>query len=224
MIDFFNELVLKIGLPIAFTCIAGLSAWLGSIWRDRINEKIKAKNADSIEHLKAENQLYIEELKSVHNRETQTLEHQLQIERHAAQIGQARLIEKRAIFIDENYKLLVDLNNAIYDTFRPDYFGRSRPTTQQAYELALPKFDVFVDSFEKNRIYFTKTTSLKVSKFYVAAAQALDQSRAVVASNETLGRGETPQLQKLFDAVEHKMQEAREALEKDFRELMYVQE
>ncbi|KIC83520.1 hypothetical protein [Pseudomonas sp. C5pp] len=210
MDDFFNSLT---GLISSGVTIAGLSAWLGNVWRDRINSKEKARN-----------EIFIEQLKTEHARQTQCLEHELQIERHAVQLGHAKLIEKRAMFIDECYKLLVDLHEAIYDTIRPDYFGRKRPSIQQAYEFALPKFDAFVESYEKNKIYFSRKTSEKISSFYVAAAKTLDQSRVAMRSGESLGQGETPNLQKLFEKVEYQMHEARKAVEQDFRQLMYVHE
>ncbi|MDG6398413.1 hypothetical protein QCD79_00255 [Pseudomonas quasicaspiana] len=222
MTDFLNSLIALLGVPTAFSCVAGISAWFGSIWRDRLNGKIKVKNALEIEQLKATNTFNLEKLKDTHARETKNLEQQLQIERHATQIAHTHLFEKRALVIDESYKLLVELNNAIYETFRPDYFGRSRLPMQQAHDLALSKFDTFIEEFEKHRIYFTASTSKIISSFYAAAAQALDQSRVVISSGERWGIGDTPQLQKLFDAVEYKMQEARDAVESDFRELMHV--
>ncbi|MGF6400313.1 hypothetical protein ABH905_003979 [Pseudomonas frederiksbergensis] len=210
MDGFFNSLMGQISSGVT---IAGLSAWLGNVWRDRINSKDKARN-----------EIFIQQLKTEHTRQTQSLEHALQIERHTVQLSHAKLIEKRAMFIDESYKLLVDLHEAIYDTIRPDYFGRKRPSIQQAYESALPKFDAFVESYEKNKIYFSKKTSEKISNFYVSAAKTLDQSRIAMRSGESLGQGETPNLQKLFEKVEYEMHEARKAVEQEFRQFMYVQE
>lgn len=210
MDEFFNSLMGQIGSGVT---IAGLSAWLGNVWRDRINSKDTART-----------DFFIEQLKTEHTRQTQRLEHALQIERHTVQLSHAKLTEKRAMFIDESYKLLVDLHRAIYDTIRPDYFGRKRPSTQQAYESALPKFDAFVENYEKNKIYFSNKSSETVSKFYVSAAQTLDQSRVAIRSGESLGQGETPNLQKLFEKVEYEMHEARKAVEQEFRNLMYVQE
>jgi len=209
MVEIFNSLPGQIGGAAAI--IASLSAWLGSFWRDRISSRERTRTETFIEKLKAE-----------HSRQTQSLEHELQIERHAVQLGRAKLIEKRAMFIDESYKLLVDLHEAIYDTIRPDYFGRKRPSIQQAYELALPKFDAFVESYEKNKVYFSTQTSEKVSSFYVAAAQTLDQARVAMRSGESLGQGETPHLQKLFEKVNYEMHEARKAVEQEFRQLMHV--
>lgn len=193
--------------------LAGLSGFLGAIWKNRIHLREKFQFDANIKHLE-----------SLHARQTQSLEHELQIERHAAQLGHAKLIEKRAVIIDEVYKLLVDLHEAIYGTIRPDYFGREKPTKQEAYDLALPKFDTFVNSFEKNKIYFSKDIAEKVSEFYVAAAQTLDQARVAINSGESLGRGETPNLQKLFEKVNFEMGEARKAVEHDFRDILRVNE
>lgn len=211
MDDFFSSLTGQITTGNA--AIAGVSAWLGSVWRDQINSREKARN-----------ELLMQELKNEHARQTQSLEQALQIERHAVQLGQAKLIEKRAVFIDESYKLLVDLHEAIYDTIRPDYFGRKRPSIQHAYEIALTKFDAFVQGYEKNKIYFSRKTAEKISSFYVATAQSLDHARVAIHSGELLGQGETPNLQKLFDKLEYEIRETRKAVEQDFRQLMYVEE
>ncbi len=193
--------------------IAGVSVFVGRIWASRIHLREKFQFDAKIKHLESQ-----------HTNQLQILEHKLQIERHIAQLGHAKLIEKRAAIIDEVYKLLVELHKAIYDTIRPDYFGREKPTNQEAYELALPKFDVFVENFEKNKIYFSKDIAEKVSKFYVAAAQTLDQARLAINSGESLGKGETPNLQKLFEKVNHEMGEARKAVEHDFRDILRVNE
>lgn len=195
----------------ATVVVAGFSVWLGSVWKDRISLREKAAF-----------EVLIEKLKSEHSRQTQRLESALQAERHLVQLGYANLIEKRAAFIDESYKLLVDLHEAVYETIRPDYFGRQRPSITQAYESALPKFDAFVEAYEKNKIYFSHATSKRISDFYVSAAQTLDQARVAMRSGEALGRGETPHLQKLFEKVNYEMYEARTAVEQEFRQLMHV--
>lgn len=197
----------------AAVVLAGLSGFVGAIWKNRIHLREKFQFDSDIKRLESQ-----------HARQTQALEHELQIERHAAQLGHAKLIEKRAGIIDEVYKLLVDLHEAIYDTIRPDYFGREKPTNQEAYDLALPKFDVFVESFEKNKIYFSKDIAEKVSEFYVAAAQTLDQARVAINSGESLGTGDTPNPQELFEKVNYEMGEARKAVEHDFREILRVNE
>ncbi|WIF66695.1 hypothetical protein QN096_23475 [Metapseudomonas otitidis] len=193
--------------------IAGLSAWLGSVWKSRIH--LREKHITDIE---------IKNLEANHARKIQSLEHELQIERNAAQLGHAKLIETRAALIDQNYKLLVTLHEAIYDTIRPDYFGREKPSKQDAYNAALPKFDSFVAHFERNRIYFSRDIADKISSFYVAAAQTLDQARIAIASGESLGNGETPNLQKLFEKVNYDMNEARKSIEQDFRNILRVNE
>lgn len=193
--------------------IAALSGFVGSIWKNRIHLREKFHFDSDMKHLESQ-----------YARKTQTLEHELQIERHAAQLGHAKLIEKRASTIDEVYKHLVDLHEAIYDTIRPDYFGRKKPSKQEAYDLALPKFDTFVESFEKNKIYFSKDIAEKVSKFYFAAAQTLDQARVAINSGESVGRGDTPNLQRLFEKVNYEMGEARKAVEHDFRDILRVNE
>jgi hypothetical protein len=157
----------------AAVLLAGLSGFIGAIWKNRIHLREKFQFDASLKHLESQHAL-----------QTQTFEHELRIERHAAQLGHAKLIEKRANIIDEVYKLLVDLHEAIFDTIRADYFGREKPKNQEAYDLALPKFDAFVDSFEKNKIYFSKDIAGKVSSFYVAAAQTLDQAMVSINSGE----------------------------------------
>ncbi|EKN3724276.1 TPA: hypothetical protein ACPZRY_001751 [Yersinia enterocolitica] len=191
--------------------LATFFTFLGAIWKNRI-------------HLREKYQfdVALKQLEVSHANKTQSLEHALQIERHAAQLGHAKLIEKRANIIDDVYKLLVELHEAIYDTIRPDYFGRDKPSKQEAYELALPKFDSFVESFEKNKIYFSFDIAIKISEFYVAAAQTLDQARIVIKSGESLGRGDTPNIQKLFEKVNHEMDQARKSVEKDFRNILRV--
>ena len=193
--------------------LAGLSGFLGAIWKNRIHMREKFQFDANMRHLEA-----------LHARQTQALEHELQIARHAAQLGHAKLIEKRAAIIDEVYKLLVELHEAIYDTIRPDYFGRAKPTKQEAYDLALPKFDAFVNSFENNKIYFSQDIAEKISKFYVTAAQTLDQARVAINAGESLGIGKTPNLQKLFEKVNFEMGEARKAVEQDFRDILRVNE
>ncbi|ASG01673.1 hypothetical protein NMR92_004012 [Vibrio cholerae] len=197
----------------ASVLLSGLAGWLGKVWKDRIHLREKAVIDIDIAELKAE-----------HARKAQSLEHELQLERHAAQLGHANLIEKRATIIDENYKLLVDLHEAIFDTIRPDYFGREKPSKSEAYNLALPKFDLFMIHFEKNKIYFSKEVAKNVSGFYVAAAQALDQARLVINSNQSLSKGITPELQKLFMKVDTEMGKARVEVEKDFRKILRVNE
>lgn len=187
--------------------------FLGAIWKNRI-------------HLKEKYQfdVRLKEHEVIHAREMQSLENALQIERNFVQLGHAKLIEKRAGIIDEVYKSLVELHKAIYDTIRPDYFGRHKPTNKEAYELALPKFDAFVDIFESNKIYFSSDVSIKISTFYVAAAQTLDQARVVINSGESYGQGTTPNLQKLFEKVNYTMGEARKAVEEEFRSILRVQD
>ncbi|MCX5876140.1 MAG: hypothetical protein NT087_07605 [Deltaproteobacteria bacterium] len=90
--------------------------------------------------------------------------------------------------------------------------------------MALPKFDKFVESYEKNKIYFSRDISEKVSKFYVAAAQTIDQARVAINSGESFGQGATPNLQKLFEKVNYEMGEARKAVEQDFRDILRVNE
>ncbi|MBB1404809.1 hypothetical protein H5079_04185 [Pseudoalteromonas sp. SG44-5] len=197
----------------AAAILAAFSAFLGAIWKNRIHMREKYQFDAALK-----------QIESSHARQTQTLEHELQIERHAAQLGHAKLIEKRASIIDDVYKLLVELHEAIYDTIRPDYFGRDKPSKQEAYELALPKFDSFVESFEKNKIYFSTDIAKRVSEFYVAAAQTLDQSRVAISSGESLGRSDTPNLQKLFEKVNYEMGQARKAVEEDFRGILRVGE
>lgn len=192
--------------------IGGVSAWVGSIWKDRIILREKSRH-----------DLLVEQIKSEFSLRMQHLENALIVERNLVQLGQTKLVEKRAAFIDETYRLLVDLHESIYKTIRPDYFGRPSPTIEIAYELALPKFDALVEGYEKNKIYFSKATSGKIADFYVTAAQALDQARVAMHSEEMLGRGETPQLQSLFERVNYKMHEARKAVEDEFRQLMHVE-
>ena len=197
----------------AAVLLAGLSSFIGAIWKNRIH--LREKHSFDVS---------LKNLESQHARQIQTLEHELQIQRHAAQLGHAKLIEKRAAIIDEVYKLLVELHEAIYDTIRPDYFGRPKPSKQEAYDLALPKFDRFVDSFEKNKIFFSKDISEKVTKFYVSAAQALDQARVAINSSESPGQGNSLNLEKLFEKVNYEMGEARKAIEQDFRGILRVNE
>lgn len=71
-------------------------------------------------------------------------------------MGYAELVVGRAAIIDDVYKLQVDLHEAIYDTIRSDYFGREKPSKQDAYELALPKFDKLVGNFKKTQFIFRK--------------------------------------------------------------------
>lgn len=193
--------------------IAGLAGWLGKVWKDRIHLREKATFDARIEELKAE-----------HARIAQSLEHELQIERHAAHLGHANLIEKRAAIIDENYKLLVAMHEAIFDTIRPDYFGREKPSKTLAYELALPKFDAFREHFEKNKIYFSKNIAKNISSFYVAAAQTLDQARVVINSSQNLADGVNDELQCLFNKVNTEMGKARTEVENDFRDILRVGE
>lgn len=197
----------------AAVILAGLSGFVGAVLKNRIHLRDKYNLDVSLKHLESQ-----------YARETQALEHELQIQRHAAQLGYAKLIEKRANVIDEVYKLLVELHEAIYDTIRPDYFGRQKPSKHEAYESALPKFDSFIEGFEKNKIYFSEEVAEKVSKFYVAAAQTLDQARVAIDSGESLGRGETPNLQKLFEKISYEMGGARKAIEQDFRAILKVGE
>jgi hypothetical protein len=197
----------------AAVLLVWLSGFVGAIWKNRIHLREKFQFDASLK-----------QLESQHARQTQALEHELQIERHAAQLGHAKLIEKRAGVIDDVYKLLVDLHEAIYDTIRPDYFGRQKPSAKEAYDLALPRFDAFVYGFEKYKIYFSKDIAEKVSSFYVSAAQTLDQARVAINSGESLGRGNTPNLQKLFEKVNYEMGEARKAVEQDFRSILRVDE
>src|SRR5690554_1744141 len=105
----------------AAAILAAFSAFLGAIWKNRIHMREKYQFDAALK-----------QIESSHARQTQTLEHELQIERHAAQLGHAKLIEKRASIIDDVYKLLVELHEAIYDTIRPDYFGRDKPSKQEA--------------------------------------------------------------------------------------------
>ncbi|KHT35168.1 hypothetical protein RC99_11200 [Pectobacterium carotovorum subsp. carotovorum] len=113
------------GEIISFTLkeIGGISAlviafftFMGAIWKNKI-------------HLREKYQfdVALKEFEAKHARETQSLEHALQIERHSAQLGHAKLIEKRASVIEDVYQLLVELHTAIFDIIRPDYFGRSKP-------------------------------------------------------------------------------------------------
>lgn len=209
ILESFNALL---GQGAALIVITGFSAWVGSIWKERIILREKSRY-----------DLRVEQIKSEYSLRTRNLENELQVERNLVQLGQTKLVEKRAAFIDETYRLLVDLHESIYKTIRPDYFGRPRPTMEIAYELALPKFDALVEGYEKNKIYFSKATSGKIADFYVSAAQALDQARVAMRSGEILGRGETPQLQSLFERVNYKMHEARTAVEDEFRQLMHVE-
>jgi hypothetical protein len=193
--------------------IAGLAGWLGKVLKDRIHLREKAAVDVRIAELKAE-----------HARIAQSLEHELQIERHAAHLGHSKLIEKRAAIIDENYKLLVAMHEAIFDTIRPDYFGREKPSKSEAYELALPRLDAFMEHFEKNKIYFSKDIAKNISGFYVAAAQTLDQARVVINSNQSLADGVTDELQVLFNKVNTEMGKARSEVENDFRNILRVGE
>ncbi|WP_312373916.1 hypothetical protein [Stutzerimonas nitrititolerans] len=197
----------------AAVLLAGLSAWLGTVWKNRIH--MQEKHAIDIA---------LKNIEAGHAQKTQSLEHELQIQRHAAQLGHAKLIETRAALIDQCYKLLVELHEAIYDTIRPDYFGRGKPSKQEAYDTALPKFDLFISHFEKNKIYFSRDIAEKISEFYVAAAQTLDQARAAINSGESLGHSETPNLQRLFEKVNFEMNEVRKAIEQDFRDILRVHE
>lgn len=197
----------------AAVLIAGLSAWIGAVLKNRIHLKEKNKFDVSLKKLEAE-----------HARQTQALEHSLQIERHSAILGHSKLIEKRVAIIDQNYKLLVDLHDAIFDTIRPDYFGREKPSKEEAYDHALPKFDSFVKHFESNKIYFSESTCKEVSKLYVAAAQTLSQARVAIESGESFEQENTPNLQKLFNKVNYDMGEARKIVEQDFRSILRVGE
>ena len=188
-----------------------LSAWLGGIWKDRIS--MREKNVFDIE---------IKNREAINAQKIQHLEHNLQIQRHAVQLGHAKLIETRAALIDQNYKLLVSLHDAIYDTIRPDYFGRAKPSKLDAYNSALPKFDLFQEHFERNKIYFSRGVAERISEFYVSAAQSLDHARAAINAGESLGTGETPNLQKLFEKVNFELHEVRKAIEQDFRDILRV--
>lgn len=185
--------------------------FISSIWKNKI-------------HLKEKHQfdIIMRKFETEHARKTQLLEHALLIERNSAQLGHAKLIEKRASIIDDVYKLMVELHTAIFDTIRPDYFGRSKPSYREAYELALPKHDFFVETFEKNKIYFSSEVAEKISNFYVASAKTLDQARVAINSGESLAQEHTPNINKLFDNVNFKMGEARRAVEHEFRSILHV--
>ena len=116
------------------------------------------------------------------------------------------------------------MHEAIFDTIRPDYFGREKPSKSEAYELALPRFDAFIEHFEKNKIYFSKDIAKNISSFYVAAAQTLDQARVVINSNQSLAAGVTDELQSIFDKVNREMGKARSEVENDFRNILRVGE
>ncbi|EKJ5338145.1 hypothetical protein PGI88_004246 [Vibrio vulnificus] len=60
----------------ASVLLSGLAGWLGKVWKDRIHLREKAVIDIDIAELKAE-----------HARKAQSLEHELQLERHAAQLG-----------------------------------------------------------------------------------------------------------------------------------------
>ncbi|WP_139794278.1 hypothetical protein [Chromobacterium violaceum] len=197
----------------AAVIIAGLSVWLGKRWEARISLHEKSKIDVQIKYMEA-----------LHARKTQSLEHELLIARNAAQLGHAKLIEKRAALIDDSYKFLVELHEAIFDIFRPDFFGRKKPKMPEAYEITLLKFDDFVINFEKNKIYFSPDVAKKISEFYVKAALAIDQARVAIQSGESLGCGETPQLVELFNKVNYEMMEARKIIEDDFRGILRTNE
>ncbi|MEW5559496.1 hypothetical protein AB1287_04415 [Enterobacter asburiae] len=187
--------------------------FLGAIWKNRM-------------HLKEKYQfdVLLKEHEAMHARKMQSLENALQIERNLVQLGHAKLIEKRASIIDDVYKSLVELHEASCDTIRPDYFGRHKPSNKEAYDLALPKFDSFIDIFERNKIYFPSDVAIKISTFYVAAAKTLDQARVVINSGESYSQGNTPNLQKLFEQVNYTMGEARKTVEEEFRNILRVQD
>jgi hypothetical protein len=200
------------GIGGAAVAIAGLSAFLGAVWRNRIH--LKEKHGYEAQ---------IKKMEQNHARETQFLEHELQVQRHAVQLGHSKLIEKRAEIIGQVYQLLVDLHDSIFDIIRPDFFGRTKPPKEEIYDSSLRKFDALVKDFEKNKIYFSKDVSDRISKFYVSAAQALNEARKSVEAGEDLGKGLTKNLQALFDKVNNEMWSAREAVEHDFREILQAE-
>jgi hypothetical protein len=210
MTDVLNYMLDGIGGPALI--LAGFSAFLGAVWKNRIH--LKEKHGYEAQ---------IKKMEQSHAKETQFLEHELQVQRHAVQLGHSKLIEKRAEMIGEIYRLLVDLHDSIFDIIRPDFFGRSKPPKEEIYDWSLRKFDVLVKDFEKNKIYFSKDVSERISKFYVSAAQALNEARKSVEAGEHLGKGLTPNLQKIFDKVNNEMWSAREAVEQDFREILQAE-
>jgi hypothetical protein len=186
---------------------------LASVQKTRIKAREEAKYKDELQ-VKSQEFQY----------KSQLLEHELQIERHAAQLGHAKLIEKRIEIIDQSYKHLVNLHNMVQDSIRPDYFGRDKPSTKEAYELALPLFDAFTHHFESNKIYFSKGFAKSISGFYVSAAQALDQARVVFNSGEKLSEGVTKDLQSLFIKAIGDTESARNEIENQFRGILRVEE
>lgn len=187
-----------------------IGALIGNLIKDLINIKNRNK--------------YDEKLKTLENQYSlikQLNEHNLATERYSLQLVHSNLIEKRALIIDDIYKLLVELHEEIYSTVRPDYFGREKPSKQLAYERALPKFDSFIDKFEKNKIYLSSETSQKISKFYNSAARALDQARIVFNSSESISTDISPEIQKLYETISSDMEKARETVEYEFRNILY---
>ena len=191
--------------------LLSLGGFVASVLRDSINLKNKHKNDENLKAFDIQNTI----IKQIN-------EHNLIIERYATQLSHANLIERRADVIDNIYKLMVELHEVVYTTIRPDYFGRPTPSIHMAYELALPKLDKFIEQYEKNKIYFSYVTSQILSKFHYSAMKALNQARIASSTNENKSASINPELQKLFEEINGNMTKAREAVENEFRNILYT--
>jgi len=189
-----------------------LSAWLGKSFNNRILRRQKAK-ADA----------YIEVLESGHAQKLQSVEDELKVERHSAQLSRAHLIEKRVAVIDQGYKYLVDFDEAIHYAIRPMAITESTASQQETYDTALLRFTAFVSFFERNKVYFSSGIAKKVSKSHASMSGTLDLMRALLYTEQTLSNGINEELQSLFNKANREIERTRQDIESELRAILRIE-
>ncbi|MDI5892395.1 hypothetical protein [Halomonas rhizosphaerae] len=192
----------------------GLAGILAAVWQNRI----KLRDQHSFERQSAvlQHQLDLAKSEVAHKRKESELLLASLADKDKALFEQ--LIKRRGEIIDENYKLLVALYKACRDTLEPDYFGRKKLGTKEAYEAALPKFDEYKAHFDRNKIYITKETAQKVTGYLLEVFNALTEARVLWQNGARFDGGEpAPELQRLFNQIEGELSEAKAVIEEEYR-------
>lgn len=192
----------------------GLAGVLAAVWQNRI--KLQDRYTFERQSAALQHQLDLAKSEVAHKRKESELLLACLADKDKALFEQ--LIKRRGEIIDENYKLLVALYKACRDTLEPDYFGREKLRTKEAYEAALPKFDEYKAHFDRNKIYITKETAKKVTEYLVEVFDALTKARVVWQNNVRFDGGEpAPELRSLFNQIEGKLSEAKAIIEDEYR-------
>ncbi|MFE8071958.1 hypothetical protein QQM79_12950 [Marinobacteraceae bacterium S3BR75-40.1] len=148
------------------------------------------------------------------------LEKELREVRHSALMSSANILNKRTEGLETIYQQLVRFQRGLHGVASSVRFKGDIRVVAEAYEKTSPLLKAYIEVFDNRRLYFSEATGEWVAELNVGCLRAFEKVRVLLQTHDSLTRDVTDNLDEVINRALSHADEARQAVEKQFREIM----